>query len=73
MLGGFVAQAIGGRLALTPALILSAVCQGVGMVTGGSAFFNYQSGEFGGFKYTTNLSFFGSIVAGLIFGYAAKY
>lgn len=74
MLGGFIAQAIGGRLALAPAIIISAMCQGVGDAGLGAKamFFNYASGEFG-LTQNANLSFFGAIAAGFLIGYAAKY
>lgn len=75
MLGGFIAQAIGGRLALAPALIITALCQSVATVPGLGAqemFFDYSKGGFG-LSENANLSFFGAIAAGFLFGYAAKY
>lgn len=73
VLGAFIAQAIGGRLALAPALIVTAMCQSVGSFSPAQdVFFNYATGELG-LTDNANLSFFGAIASGFLFGYAAKY
>lgn len=71
VLGGYVAYALGGRMVMAPAMLLAFVAQGIGMGDINYTFFNYTTGAFG--VEGSNLSFFGSIAAGLLCGYAGFY
>lgn len=61
-------------MALAPAIVITAMCQTVGFanIETKDVFFNYATGQFG-LTQNANLSFFGAITAGFLFGYAAKY
>jgi PTS system fructose-specific IIC component len=68
-LGAFIANSIAGRSAIAPAAIISFFAN----QKEGDAFFNYQTGEFGGFANPVSLGFFGALLAGYLVGYGVKY
>ena len=82
ILGGFIANSIGGRSAIAPAMILSYIIgNGSGNYTDGThtytdmILFNWKNMDFGGFDVNNpaHAGFFGSIAVGFAVGYAIRY